>query len=103
MKEKVRRRYIGFTITKEGLARSYMVNLINAIPLQRSTGVWLTVFGDKKGIVRVNHDKVDRCMEVLSRLPKELGLKTIVTSGTIKTVRERMNIKRTPRRGKNRV
>ena len=97
-----RHRYIGFTVEAPfrpgredfSLALSEAGRIVPGGPVQFN----LTVFDGKRGIVKVPHTKKEAAISALNSITKAgrdrypVKVATVVTSGTICTVKERMGI-----------
>ncbi len=89
-----RNRYVGFVIQGGKTTRRKMISAIRSSfdkDEYHRISPWLTVFDGEKGIVRCQHHGNDRVVEVLNKIEVEGGkVKTVVTSGTIKKVKDRL-------------
>ena len=80
-----RKRYIAFAVESgTPLSRREMVAVLNELGRKNGIRLRLTVFEDNRGIVLVSHTEKERALEVLNGSVRELKLRTIKTSGTIK-------------------
>ncbi len=91
---KKKQRYIAFVIEGSTTDRKDMINKIRdnfSYDEYQEISPWLTVFTGDKGIVRCNHDKKKKAVEILNSIKIDDGkVKTITTSGTIKKAKERL-------------
>ncbi len=91
---KNKQRYIAFVIEGSTTDRKDMINKIRDnfnYDEYQEISPWLTVFTGDKGIVRCNHDKKKKAVEILNSIKIDDGkVKTITTSGTIKKAKERL-------------
>ena len=91
---KKKQRYIAFIIEGSSTDRKGMINKIRdnfSYDDYQDISPWLTVFTGDKGIVRCNHDKKKKAVDILSFIEINNGkVKTITTSGTIKKAKERL-------------
>lgn len=91
---KKKQRYIAFVIEGASTDRKGMIDKIRdnfSYQEYQEIKPWLTVFTGDKGIVKCNHDKKERAVEILNSIKIGDGkLKTITTSGTIKKAKERL-------------
>lgn len=106
VKDKVgRKRYIGFEIHIEGKSHFHRGAVIRALNQEsgvaRKLNPWLTEFDGMKGIVRCPHTEKDAIIELLRNLKHidrtPVSVKTVTTSGCIKTVKEKLRLVSAPR------
>lgn len=91
---KKKQRYIAFTIEGASTDRKRMIASIRenfSHDEYQDISPWLTVFTGDKGIIRCNHDKKERAIEMLNSIKIDDGVvRTITTSGTIKKAKKRL-------------
>jgi|GEM_PF-2790162 len=96
-----KRRYIGFTIdTERDVSRNEVIYLLNQIPSQPR----LILLDDKKGILKVPIKDVQSVRENLNKIEylgrEKAKFSTVITSGTIITVKQKLGLKHHRKRKK---
>ena len=98
IKEGRRRRYIGFILEDDDLeiSKTEMINSIRSYCNEifnigcKSKGFFLVRFSNNKGILRCKHTEKDNAIKLLNSIKKignkDIKIKTIGTSGTIKSL-----------------
>ena len=99
VKDKVgRHRWIGFLFeSQRRLYREELARALNEASRLAAAGpIQLIIFDGRKGIVKVPHINQQKAISVLSALRNAggvpVGIRTVVTSGVICKVKERLNI-----------
>ncbi len=92
--ENERQRYIGFVIEGGKTSRPNMISCLRKSinpDEYHEIRPWLTIFDGEKGIIRCRQEGKERLIDILNSLKVEGGnVKTLITSGTIKKVKQRL-------------
>ncbi len=88
-----RKRYVGFVVSDPSINRSKLIHLLNIATGKDDVSPWLTYYEDGKGIVLCSNKNRTVIEKILKRAGGSgLAVKTIITSGTIKKVKNALSI-----------